>query len=103
MICEVMKLEGIRARRDDVVVTVGSQQALDLMARIFIDPGDVVLVEGPSYVGALGVFAAAQAEVIHVPMDDDGLIPESLQEAIPTLPPPASPPNSLYTLPHFPH
>jgi DNA-binding transcriptional MocR family regulator len=48
MICEVMKLEGIRARPDDVVVTAGSQQALDLIARIFIDPGDVVLAEGPS-------------------------------------------------------
>ena len=54
MICEVMKLEGIRAHPDDVVVTVGSQQALDLVARMLTDPGDVVLVEGPSYVGRAG-------------------------------------------------
>jgi DNA-binding transcriptional MocR family regulator len=101
MICEVMKLEGIRARPDDVVVTVGSQQALDLMARIFIDPGDVVLVEGPSYVGALGVFAAAQAEVIHVPMDDDGLIPESLEEAIRRLAAAGRRAKFLYTVPNF--
>ena len=53
-ICEVMALEGIRAHPDDVVVTVGSQQALDLVTRIFCDPGDVVLAEAPSYVGALG-------------------------------------------------
>ncbi len=53
-ICEVMRLEGIEAGADDVVVTVGSQQALDLITRIFIDPGDVILAEGPSYVGALG-------------------------------------------------
>jgi DNA-binding transcriptional MocR family regulator len=51
-----------------VVVTVGGQQALDLIARIFLDPGDVVLAEGPTYVGALGVFQAAQAQVRHVAM-----------------------------------
>src|SRR6202011_70626 len=81
-ICEVMALEGIRAHPDEVVVTVGSQQALDLMTRIFIDPGDVVLAEAPSYVGALGAFAAYQADVVHVAMDDDGLIPEAVEEAI---------------------
>ncbi len=84
-ICEVMALSGIDASRgaspDDVVVTVGGQQALDLVARLFLDPGDVVLAEGPTYVGALGVFQAAQAQVVHVPMDDDGLIPEALAEA----------------------
>src|SRR5208282_2152441 len=67
-ICDVMALEQIRAHPDEVVVTVGSQQALDLLARIFIDPGDVVLVEAPSYVGALGAFAAYQADVVHVAM-----------------------------------
>jgi 2-aminoadipate transaminase len=56
-ICEVMALEGIRAHPDEVVVTVGSQQALDLITRIFVDPGDVVLAEAPSYVGALGTFS----------------------------------------------
>jgi 2-aminoadipate transaminase len=101
MICEVMKLEGIRAHPDDVVVTVGSQQALDLIARIFTDPGDVVLVEGPSYVGALGVFAAYQAKVIHVPMDSDGLIPESLEEAIRGLAAAGRRAKFLYTVPNF--
>ncbi|GIF11516.1 PLP-dependent aminotransferase family protein [Actinoplanes teichomyceticus] len=82
-ICEVMALSGIRnASPDDVVVTVGGQQALDLLARLFLDPGDVVLAEGPTYVGALGVFQAAQAQVHHVAMDDDGLIPEALEAAI---------------------
>jgi len=101
MICEVMKLEGIRAHPDDVVVTAGSQQALDLVARIFIDPGDVVLAEGPSYVGALGVFAAYQAEVIHVPMDNDGLIPEALEEAIRRLAAAGRRAKFLYTVPNF--
>ena len=81
-ICDVMALEGIRAHPDEVVVTVGSQQALDLITRIFVDPGDVVLAEAPSYVGALGTFASYQANVVHVPMDDDGLIPEALAETI---------------------
>ena len=57
------------------MVTVGSQMALDLVTRIFCDPGDVVLAEGPSYVGALGSFAAYQAQVVHVAMDADGLVP----------------------------
>lgn len=85
-ICEVMADSGIDASGgaspDDVVVTVGGQQALDLIARLFLDPGDVVLAEGPTYVGALGVFQAAQARVVHLPMDDDGLIPAALEEGI---------------------
>jgi 2-aminoadipate transaminase len=82
-ICDVMTLSGIDgASPDDVVVTVGGQQALDLIARVFLDPGDVVLAEGPTYVGALGVFQAAQAQVRHVAMDADGLIPSALAEAI---------------------
>ena len=84
-ICDVMALEGIRANPDDVLVTTGSQQALDLISRIFIDPGDVVLVEAPSYVGALGTFAQYEASVVHVEMDKDGLVPEALRQAIKTL------------------
>ena len=70
LICEVMALEGIVATPEDVVVTVGSQQALDLVTRVFIDPGDVVIAEAPSYVGALGTFSAYQADVVHVAMDE---------------------------------
>ena len=77
-ICDVMALEGIRANPDDVLVTTGSQQALDLISRIFIDPGDVVLVEAPSYVGALGTFSQYEADVVHVQMDNDGLIPAGI-------------------------
>jgi len=81
-ICDVMALEGIQAHPDDVIITTGSQQALDLISRIFIDPGDVVLVEAPSYVGALGTFHQYEAQVVHVAMDSDGLIPQALREAI---------------------
>lgn len=100
-IVAVMALEGITASPDDVVVTVGSQQALDLVARVFLDPGDVVLAEAPSYVGALGTFASAQAEVVHVQMDADGLIPAALREALAALTAQGKQPKLLYTVPNY--
>jgi DNA-binding transcriptional MocR family regulator len=104
-ICEVMALSGIDvgcgASPEDVVVTVGGQQALDLVARIFLDPGDVVLAEGPTYVGALGVFQAAQAQVVHVPMDDDGILPEALEQAIAEVARSGRRAKFLYTIPTF--
>lgn len=100
-ICEVMALEGIRAHADDVVVTVGSQMALDMVTRIFCDPGDVVLAEAPSYVGALGTFAAYQAQVVHVEMDDDGLVPEALRTTLGVLAGQGRRPKFLYTIPNF--
>ncbi len=99
-ICEVMSLEGVRAHPDDVVVTVGSQQALDLITRIFIDPGDVILAEAPAYVGALGSLAAYQADVVHVAMDDDGLIPEALEQAIERVTASGRRIKFLYTVPN---
>ena len=80
-ICDVMALEGIRAHPDDVIITTGSQQALDLISRIFLDPGDVVLVEAPSYVGALGTFSQYQAAPVHVETDNNGMVPAALAEA----------------------
>ena len=100
-ICEVMALEGIHGSPDDVVVTVGSQQALDLVTRIFIDPGDVVVAEAPSYVGALGTFAAYQANVVHVPMDEAGLVPEALDETCAALARTGKRVKFLYTVPNF--
>jgi DNA-binding transcriptional MocR family regulator len=104
-ICEVMALSGIDvgcgASPEDVVVTVGGQQALDLIARLFLDPGDVVLAEGPTYVGALGVFQSAQAQVVHVPMDADGLIPEALELAIAEVARSGRRAKFLYTIPTF--
>lgn len=100
-ILEVMALEGISASADDIVVTTGSQQALDLVTRIFIDPGDVVLAEAPSYVGALGVFAAYQAQVAHVTSDDDGLVPQALEERIVALKAAGKRIKFLYSVPTF--
>ncbi|MCU1546665.1 MAG: GntR family transcriptional regulator [Homoserinimonas sp.] len=100
-ILEIMALEGIRGSVDDVVVTTGSQQALDLVTKLFIDPGDVVLAEAPSYVGAIGVFRSYQAEIAHVMMDADGLIPSSLRESIAALKAAGKTIKFLYTIPTF--
>ena len=100
-ILEVMALEGIHAGVDDVVVTTGSQQALDLVAKLFLDPGDVVLAESPSYVGALGIFRSYQAEVSHIAMDADGMIPAALTERIQSLRAAGRPIKLLYLIPNF--
>ena len=100
-ICDVMRLEGIDAHPDDVVVTVGSQQAVDLVTRIFCDPGDVVLCEAPSYVGALGVFRAYECDVVHVEMDGDGLRPDALRQAIAAVRGAGRRIKFLYTIPNY--
>ena len=98
----VMTYDGIiGADPDDVVITTGSQQALDLMAELFINAGDVVLAESPSYVGALGCFRARQADVVHVDLDEDGLIPEALEETIRRLKSAGRAIKFLYTIPNF--
>lgn len=100
-ILEVMALEGIRASVDDVVVTTGSQHALELVTKLFINPGDVVLAEGPSYVTAMVVFNSFQADINHVPMDEHGLIPEALRGAIIRLKAAGKTIKFLYTIPSF--
>jgi len=100
-ILEVMALEGIRASVDDVVVTTGSQQALDLVTKLFIDKGDVILAESPSYVGAIGVFRSYQADVIHVATDNDGMVPASLRETITRTRAAGKTIKFLYLIPNF--
>ncbi len=101
IVAGLMPLVGVSAHPDDVVVTVGSQQALDLVTRVLCDPGDVVLAEAPSYVGALSVFAAYQARVVHVPMDEHGLDPAALEETLTRLAADGVRPKLLYTVPSF--
>ncbi len=89
---------GVRVAPDQVLITSGSQQALDLLGRVLIDPGDAVLVENPSYLGALQAFRAHQANLVGVPADDDGLRPEELRR---TLEAGGAPPKFLYLIPNF--
>ena len=100
-ILEVMRIEGIHAHPDDVVVTTGSQQALDLVTRLFVNPGDVVVAEAPSYVGALGVFHSYQADVVHVPLDEHGLVPEALDETLTRLAQEGRRAKLIYCVPNF--
>ena len=69
---------GITSTRDDLLVTSGSQQGIDLIARVLVSPGDVVLVELPTFTGGIAAFRNAQAELVGVPQDDDGLNVEAL-------------------------
>jgi len=100
-ILEVMEEVKVTAHPDDIIVTTGSQMALDLVTRVFCDPGDVVLVEAPSYVGALGVFRAYECGVVHVAMDDEGLSPAALEEAIRDVRASGRRIKMIYTIPSF--
>jgi DNA-binding transcriptional MocR family regulator len=100
-ILDIMAIEGIRAGVDEIVVTTGSQQALDLVAKLFLNPGDVVLTESPSYVGALGIFRSYQAEVTHIAMDAEGMIPAALTERIQSLRAAGKNIKLLYLIPTF--
>ena len=75
---EVMHAEGVPGHADELLVTVGGQQALELVAKCFVDPGDVVVAEGPTYVGGIGAMTSHQADVRHVPMDEYGMQVELL-------------------------
>ncbi len=86
---------GIRVGVENVLVTTGSQQALDLIARLFLNPGDRVLCEEPTYLGALQAFGAEEADFLSVPTDDDGLIVDRLEEKL------RAGPKFLYVLPNF--
>lgn len=100
-ILDVMSEVGITAHPDDIVVTTGSQMALDLVTRVFCDPGDVVLVEAPSYVGALGVFRSYECDIVHVAMDDEGLVPSALDAAIAAARATGRRVKMIYTIPSF--
>jgi 2-aminoadipate transaminase len=100
-ILDVMAPVGIQAHPDDIVVTTGSQMALDLVVRTFCDPGDVVLVESPSYVGALGVFRSYECRVVHVAMDEQGLSPVALTEAIAQVRADGGQIKMIYTIPSY--
>jgi DNA-binding transcriptional MocR family regulator len=87
---------GIRARASDVLVVSGSQQGLDLVARIFFDPGDVVIVEEPTYIGALQSFRVAGAKIIGIPVDGDGMRTDILASILER-----ERPKLIYTLPTY--
>ena len=90
---------GVRLKPDDVIVTAGAQQALDLIAKIFIDPGDTIICEGPTYLGALQAFSAYQPKIVCIPMDDGGMRTDLLAAELERLGPRGA--KFIYTIPNF--
>ncbi|MSO43758.1 MAG: PLP-dependent aminotransferase family protein [Thermoleophilia bacterium] len=100
-IVDIMAHEGAKVRVEDVMITSGGQQAIDLSIRTFVDRGDVVLAEGPTYPGAAPCFTAYGAHVHHVPLDDDGMRVDLMEEAYTRLAAEGRTPKLLYTIPNF--
>ena len=95
MIAQNMGRYGVLAKSENVLITSGSQQALDLIGKLLINSGDRVLVEAPTYLGALQAFNVYGAQYISVPLDDDGLRTDQLESALRTSP------KFMYILPNF--
>jgi 2-aminoadipate transaminase len=95
MIAHNMSRYGIVATADNVLITSGSQQALDLIGKLLINRGDRILVEAPTYLGALQAFNVYGAQYVSVPVDSDGLITEHLDASLRTGP------KFMYVLPNF--
>jgi 2-aminoadipate transaminase len=100
-IAEVMAAEGMQVDHEDMLVTTGGQQVLDLVTKTLIDPGDVVVAEGPTYPGAVPVFTAYQADVVQIDMDADGMRVDLLEEALDRLDREGRRPKFVYTVPSF--
>lgn len=99
IVVDLMAEIGVRLRPDDIIITAGAQQALDLIAKIFIDPGDTIICEGPTYLGALQAFSAYQPRIECVPMDDDGIRTDLLAATLERLGPRGA--KFIYTIPNF--
>jgi 2-aminoadipate transaminase len=100
-IVEVMAAEGMDVAPDDLLVTTGGQQVIDLVCKTLIDPGDVIIAEGPTYPGAVPTFSAYQAEVVQIEMDADGMRIELLEEMLDRLERAGRTPKFVYTVPTF--
>jgi len=95
-----MACAGVPATPDELLITVGGQQALELIAKCFIDAGDIVIAEGPTYVGAVAAMNSHQADVRHVPMDGDGMRMDLLEELLTSLAKEGRRAKYVYTIPN---
>jgi 2-aminoadipate transaminase len=100
-IVDVMTEEGMDVGADDLLVTTGGQQVIDLVCKTLIDPGDVIVAEGPTYPGAVPTFGAYEAEVVQIPMDADGMRVDLLEQALDVLQHEGRTPKFIYTVPTF--
>jgi 2-aminoadipate transaminase len=99
VVVDLLKDDGIDVDPDQILITSGSQQALDFMGRVFVNPGDKIIVEGPSYLGALQAFSAYQPDPVVIPVDDEGMRVDILEEKLKELGPNGA--KFIYTIPNF--
>ncbi|MCH4221672.1 MAG: PLP-dependent aminotransferase family protein [Eggerthellaceae bacterium] len=97
--CTLMREIGVRCKPDEVLITTGAQEALDLIAKTFINPGDIILTEGPTYLGALQAFSAYEPDVHPIPFDDKGMRMDLLEEELKRIGKGGA--KFLYTIPNF--
>jgi 2-aminoadipate transaminase len=100
-IAAVMAAEGMHVDPEDTLVTTGGQQVIDLVTKTLIDPGDVVIAEGPTYPGAVPVFCAYQADVVQIEMDSEGMRIDLLEQTLERLEREGRRPKFIYTVPSF--
>ncbi|MEJ7892622.1 MAG: PLP-dependent aminotransferase family protein [Solirubrobacteraceae bacterium] len=100
-VAEVMAAEGMRVHDDDLLITTGGQQVIDLVCKTLLDPGDVVIAEAPTYPGAVPTFSSYQADVVQIEMDDDGMCIDVLERELARLDAEGRTPKFIYTVPSF--
>jgi 2-aminoadipate transaminase len=100
-IAEVMAEEGMEIDPDEVLVTTGGQQVIDLVCKTLVDPGDVIVAEAPTYPGAIPTFCSYQAQVIQISLDADGMRVDELEATLDRLDAEGRRPKFIYTVPTF--
>jgi 2-aminoadipate transaminase len=100
-IVEVMAAEGTSVDPDEVIVTTGGQQVIDLMCKAFVDPGDTIVAEAPTYPGAVPTFDAYQADVVQIEVDSHGMPIDELERTLDRLAAEGRTPKFIYTIPNF--
>jgi len=101
-IAQVMAAEGMTSvEPDDILVTTGGQQVIDLVCRTLVDPGDVIIAEAPTYPGAVPCFGSFEADVVQIAMDADGMRVDELEETLDRLEGEGRRPKFIYTIPTF--
>lgn len=100
-IVDVMAAEGVTADPDDILVTTGGQQVIDLVTRTLVDPGDTIIAEGPTYPGAVPSFSSFQANVVQIDLDEHGMKIDELEETLARLDREGVTPKFIYTIPTF--
>ena len=101
VVCDLMRDIGVRCKPDEVMPTSGAQQALDLIGKVFLDPGDIVLMEGPTYLTAIQAFSAYEPDIRCIPFDNDGMRMDLLEEELKRIGKNNPRLKFLYTIPNF--